>query len=323
MAKAPDGKWYVLKNYSTDTSHTWKPASLGKYTLQVKVKDSKGTVEIKSFNLTVSTLTNNSTISATSVAKGQSVILTGSATGGAEPYQFAYVACAPDGKWSVLKNYSTDTSYTWTPASLGKYTVQIKVKDSKGKVEVKSFVLTVSAIANTSTISATSIAKGQSIKLTASASGGTEPYQFAYVAQAPDGKWYVLKNYSTATSHTWKPASLGKYTVQVKVKDSEGKVEIKSFTLTVSDLTNTSTISSTSITKGQSIDITASATGGTEPYQFAYVVQAPSGSWTVLKNYSTATSHTWKPASLGKYTVQVKAKDKDIVIKSFTLSVNS
>ncbi len=325
VAKAPDGKWYVLKNYSTDTSHTWKPASLGKYTLQVKVKDSKGTVEIKSFNLTVSTLTNNSTISATSVAKGQSVILTGSATGGAEPYQFAYVACAPDGKWSVLKNYSTDTSYTWTPASLGKYTVQIKVKDSKGKVEVKSFALTVSAIANTSTISATSIAKGQSIKLTASASGGTEPYQFAYVAQAPDGKWYVLKNYSTATSHTWKPASLGKYTVQVKVKDSEGKVEIKSFTLTVSDLTNTSTISSTSITKGQSIDITASATGGTEPYQFAYVVQAPSGSWTVLKNYSTATSHTWKPASLGKYTVQVKAKDKDgaIVIKSFTLSVNS
>ena len=52
------------------------------------------------------------------------------------------------------------------------------------------------------------------------------------VAQAPDGKWYVLKNYSTSTTHTWTPASTGGYILQVKVRDSS-TVEIKTFTLSV------------------------------------------------------------------------------------------
>ena len=328
VVQAPSGSWTVLKNYSTATTHTWTPASVGKYTVQIKVKDSSETVKIKTFTLTVSGgFTNNSKISSTSVTAGSSVTLTGAASGGTSPYQFAFVAQSPSGDWYVLKSYSTSTTHTWAPASVGKYTVQIKAKDGSGTVQVKTFTLTVSnSFTNNSKISATSISKGKSITFTGAASGGTKPYQFAFVVQAPSGSWTVLRNYSTSTSHTWTPASAGKYTVQIKAKDNSGTVQVKTFTLTVSNnFTNNSKISATSISKGKSVTFTGAASGGTTPYQFAYVVQAPSGKWTVLKDYSTAASHTWTPASVGKYTVQIKAKDSSgtVGVKSFELNVSS
>ena len=274
-----------------------------------------------------SPLTNTSTLSDERIRLGNNITVYASATGGAAPYQYAYVAQAPDGKWYVLKNYSTDSTHTWKPASTGKYTVQVKVKDSAGTVKIKSFTLNVSnELANNSTLSAAKITKGQSVTMTAKAVGGTAPYQYAYVVQSPSGTWTVLKGFGTATSHTWTPASLGNYTVQIKVKDSAGTVNIKSFTLNVSnELANTSTLSAAKITKGQGVSMTAKALGGTAPYQYAYVVKSPSGTWTVLKGFGTAASLTWKPASLGNYTVQIKVKDSagTVKIKNFNLTVSA
>ena len=182
-----------------------------------------------------SPLTNTSTLSDERIRLGNNITVYASATGGAAPYQYAYVAQAPDGKWYVLKNYSTDSTHTWKPASTGKYTVQVKVKDSAGTVKIKSFTLNVSnELANTSTLSAAKITKGQGVSMTAKALGGTAPYQYAYVVKSPSGTWTVLKGFGTAASLTWKPASLGNYTVQIKVKDSAGTVKIKNFNLTVS-----------------------------------------------------------------------------------------
>ncbi len=327
VVQAPNGNWTVLKDYSTATTHTWTPASTGKYTVQIKVKDAKNTVVVKSFTLTVSAaLVNNSKISATTIVKGSSVKLTASASGGSGFYNYAYVAKTPAGEWKVLKNYSTATSHTWTPASTGKYTVQVKVRDSNSLVKIKEFTLTVNtALVNNSKISSTSITKGTTIKLTGAASGGVTPYQYAYVAKTPAGEWKVIKNYSTSTTHSWTPASVGTYTVQIKVKDAKGTIVVKSFTLKVAaGLTNTSKISATNITKGKSVTMTGSATGGTNFYQYAYVVQSPSGNWTVLKDYSSATTHTWTPASYGTYTVQVKVKDTSgsTAVKSFSLKVS-
>ncbi len=235
VVKAPSGKWTVLKGYSRAESHTWTPASVGTYTIQFKVKDASGTVKIKELSLNVrAALVNESTISAASIAKGKSVTLYGKAADGTAPYQFAYVVKAPSGKWTVLKGYSTAESHTWTPASVGTYTIQFKVKDASGTVKIKELSLNVTAgLSNESTISAASIAKGKSVTLYGKASGGTAPYQFAYVVKAPSGKWTVLKGYSTAESHTWTPASVGTYTVQIKAKDADGTVKIKELALTV------------------------------------------------------------------------------------------
>ena len=329
VVQDPNGKWTVLQNYSSASSVKFTPSLIGIYKIQVKAKNSTGTVFIKELALKVNAaFTNDSTISKTTIAKGQSVVLKGAASYGVTPYQYAYVVQAPNGKWTVLKGYSTAASYTWTPASAGKYTVQIKAKDGHDEVKVNSFTLNVvSGLTSTSTVSASSVKKGQSVTFNASAVGGTAPYQYAYVVQAPSGKWTVLKGYSTDASHKWAPASVGKYTLQIKVKDAKGTVSVSSFTLNVagSELTNASVVSASSVKKGQSVTFTGNATGGTAPYQYAYVVKAPNGKWTVLKSYSTAASHKWAPASVGTYTLQIKVKDsKDTVkVKEFTLAVKA
>ena len=174
---------------------------------------------------------NNSEISASKISQGMSVTLKGAASGNTSPYEYAYVAQSPDGKWTVLKNYSSDTSYVFTPASLGKYNIQIKVKNKNGTVKTKDFALEVTnEFVNLSEISPSYIIKNTEVTIKGAAAGGTKPYQFAYVVKQPDGKWTVLKNYSTDTTCTFKPAADGDYTVQVKAKDSKGTVKVKEFT---------------------------------------------------------------------------------------------
>ncbi|MGN0537992.1 MAG: hypothetical protein ACI4M3_08460, partial [Acutalibacteraceae bacterium] len=235
--------WTTLKAYNTTATKTWTPSKTGTYAVQIKVKDSKSTVVTKSFTLTVkaasTALTNSSTISATSITKGQSVTMTGKASGGTSPYQYAMVVKhSTASTWTTLKAYNTTATKTWTPASTGTYTVQIKVKDAKDTVVTKSFTLTVkaasTALTNSSTISATSITKGQSVTMTGKASGGTSPYQYAMVVKhSTADSWTLLKDYNTTATKTWTPAKTGTYTVQIKVKDASGTVVVKSFTLTV------------------------------------------------------------------------------------------
>ncbi len=333
-----DSAWTTLKAYNSTAVKTWIPAKTGTYTVQVKVKDAKGTVVIKTFTLTVkaatTALTNNSAISATSITKGQSVTMTGKASGGTKPYQYAMVVRhSTDSAWTTLKGYNATATKTWTPAKTGTYTVQIKVKDAKGTAVVKTFTLTVKAattsLTNNSTISATSITKGKSVTMTGKAGGGTSPYQYAMVVRhSTDSAWTTLKGYNATATKTWTPAKTGTYTIQIKVKDAKGTVVVKTFTLTVkassTTLTNNSTISATSITKGKSVIMTGKAGGGTAPYQYAMVVRhSIADSWTTVRTYNAKNTHTWTPAKTGTYTVQVKVKDASgtVVTKSFTLTV--
>ena len=179
---------------------------------------------------------------------------------------------------------------------------------------------------NTSSMSAESIILGGSVNITGSADGGTAPCQFAFVTMNPQGKWFVLQNYSDSASYKFTPACTGTYKIQVKAKDSAGTVKVKAFDLKVLPaLANTSSVSAASVIKGQSVTFSGSASGGKAPYQYAYVVKAPSGKWTVLRGYSSAESHTWTPASLGTYTLQIKVKDSTgtVRVKEFALKVNA
>ncbi len=326
VVKNTKGSWSVIKNYSDAAACTYTPPTVGSYTLQVKARDSAGTVVIKEFVLTVMPeLSNTSSVSAETIVKGKSATLTGAAEGGIAPYQFAYVAKSPEGKVYTLKDYSNETSYKFTPAMTGVYTVQIKAKDTKGTVKVKEFALSVmSVLENTSSCSAEVIVKGSSVTLTGASTGGLAPVQYAYVVKDTSGKWSVIKNYSDAESCSYTPSVTGSYLLQVKAKDSEGTVKIKEFQLTVVEpLANNSLISDEIITIGSSIELTAVSSGGIAPVQYAYVVKDTSGKWSVIKNYSDAASCGYTPSTVGTYTLQVKAKDSagTVKIKEFALSV--
>ena len=277
-------------------------------------------------------LVNNSTISATAITKGQTVTMTASATGGAAPYKYRYF-CKPEGAsgWTALTGTTTATSYTHKPARAITYQYAVKVADSKGKTSTKYFTIKVSAAAtlkNASTISATAITKGQTVTMTAKATGGTAPYKYRYFCK-PEGAsgWTALTKTTTATSYTHKPARAISYQYAVKIADSKGKTSTKYFTIKVSaaaTLKNASTISATAITKGQTVTMTAKATGGTAPYKYRYFCKPEGASgWTALTKTTTATSYTHKPARAISYQYAVKIADSTgkTVTKYFTVNV--
>ena len=92
-------------------------------------------------------------------------------------------------------------------------------------------------LANTSTVSATSITLGETVTLTGSATGGTAPYQYQMVyKKVSDTKWTTKQNFSTNASVAIKPANSTDYDVCIKVKDSTETVEKKFFTLKVTNM---------------------------------------------------------------------------------------
>ena len=123
-----------------------KPANATDYDVCIKVKDSTGTIEKKFFTVKVTNavLTNNSTISATSITLGETVTLTGKATGGTSPYTYAMLyKKKTDTKWTTKQDFKENATVSIKPANAVEYDVCIKVKDTTGTVEKKYFSVTV------------------------------------------------------------------------------------------------------------------------------------------------------------------------------------
>ena len=327
--KTTDKSYKTLKYNTTVSEVSFKPESAGSYYIVVKVIDSKGTVVRKQFTLTVrETLKNNSYISEEEIVLGKTVTITGEATGGTEPYQYAfYYKNTMESSYKTLQAYSSESTATFKPKADGTYSIVVKVKDSDGTVSRKEMTLTVKrALKNDTGISSSSIKLGESVKVTGGAIGGTEPYQYSYFyKKSTDSTYTTLKGYSSKNVVYFKPEEAGTYTFVSKVKDSDGTVSRKEFTIYVSDLTNNSMLSSTSIALGETVTITGEASGGETPYKFAfYYKNSTSSSYKTLKDYSSQSVVSFKPDSTGSYSIVVKVKDNAGTVQrmEFTLVVS-
>ncbi len=232
-------KWTTAQSYQTNATVTFKPAKATTYDVCVKVKDSTGTENKKFFTVTVKadSLTNDSTLSATSVTLGQTITAKGIGSGGTAPYRYQVVyKQTSQTKWTTAQTYQTNATVTFKPANATTYDVCVKVKDSTGKEVKKFFTVTVkkSTLTNNSTLSASSIALGSSISAKGVASGGTGTYTYAfYYKQTSQTKWTESQGFGTNNRVFIKPAKATTYDICVKVKDSAGTVVKKYFTLTV------------------------------------------------------------------------------------------
>lgn len=336
LVTKPSGtSWITVKSASEDSRFVYKPTMKGTYKLAVKIKDSEGRMATKTFSLTVKEAEKpvlKASISASSITLGNSVTLNASASGGSGSYQYAYYyKLTTESSWKTLKDYSALNSKMFKPSAVGNYDVCIKVKDSAGTVVKDYFVLNVKglpALLNNSTMSASSITLGDSVKLYGAASGGAGSYQYAYFYKLnTTSSWKTVKNYSATTMKTITPSAAGNYDVCIKVKDMSGTITKKYFTLKVASkpaLVNKSTISASSISLGNNVKLNGSATGGTSPYQYAYFYKLnTASSWKTVKDYSATTMKTVTPSAAGTYDICIKVKDGSGTVskKYFVLKV--
>ena len=246
---------------------------------------------------------------------GNSITVICDSTGGAGTKQYeVWYKSSTAAKWTRAQSLSDNTSVSITPKHTGEYTVSVKVKDEAGTAVKKRMSFTVTTdLENTSEISASAILKGDSITVTCASTGGvgTKQYEVWY-KRSTATKWTKAQSLSANTSVSITPKHIGEYTISVKVKDEAGIAIKKYIPLTVTtDLENTSEISASAISKGDSITATCASTGGvgTKEYEVWYK-HSTATKWTRVQRFSTNTSVVITPKHTGEYTVSVKVKDE-------------
>ena len=301
--------------------------------LEMSVTDKKLFIDGKLTDLPdtpVNDLKANLSVSEVSVDLGNTVTLTASSTGGngAVTYQFSV-------NGSVIQAHSSSKTCTWKPEVAGTYKFILTAKDSSGKIALAERSIVVNAVTrelvNNSTISATSIEQGTTIKMTAKASGGTAPYTYKYYCKPSTSSGYTAltgSTRSTTCKHT--PARAISYRYAVKIADSNGNTKTKYFDVKVNaasiELKNNSTISASSIRQGASVTLTAKASGGTASYTYKYYCRpSTSSSYTALTGSTKATTYKHTPARAITYYYAVKVADSNGSTKTkyFTVNVSS
>lgn len=239
----------VLSDYSNNSSVVWTPTAAGTYTLKCEVKDTQGNTNEKTISYVVQdssqavkpVLKGISPKSGSTVRTNSSVTVDVNAAGGKTGTNLLFYKVAikdPSGNAVNTVYYTRNSSISFKPSKEGKYTLTVSVQNSSinNDTETKTYELISSTSGDNVSVSSfnTSLASPQkintSITLTASAAGGTAPYQYQFTANGS-----VINSYSTANSCTWKPTTAGTYTLAVTVKDSSGATATSTKSFTIND----------------------------------------------------------------------------------------
>ena len=181
-------------------------------------------------------------------------------------------------------------------------------------------------IKNESTISSSAITLGESVTLTGKVSDSTGVYTYGFYYKKSDAsKWSVLRGYGSGNTFQFKPSSVGDYTVSIRAKDNTGKILKKDLSLNVTAaLKISASMSAKETTKGKSITLYASATGGSGGYSYGYFYKRKSAKfWSSIKKYGTSTVVSFTPAFVDDYEISIRVKDSNgtIANKDFDLAV--
>ena len=326
----------VTRAFSSIPSFTWTPSIAGDYTVKVTVKDANGVTTTSTQTYIISepivipdtplVINSFTTTKNSPQIAGTTITLDTSATGGEGILQVRY-SVFDGSRWTILKNYSTTTSTSWTPTKAGTYQVWSDVKNATGKVlsQMKTYVINPIVITTPLAIDSFTAdvvspqTVGTKVSLNTIASGGEGILQVRY--SVFDGsRWTILKNFSTTTSTSWTPTKVGTYQVWSDVKDGTGKVISKSITYTIK-AAKTIIVDKITVDKlspqniGTTITLTTFATSNTT-LQYKYWVYDTDGNWTALNNYNTLNSVKWIPKLGGIYIIWVDVKDANGNISS-------
>jgi hypothetical protein len=319
------GSATTLRDWNTSASYTWTPTTPGaNSTITVWARSAGATADAAESLRTISFTITPAPLQVTSLSSNlaspqpvnTTITFTASSTGGTPPHQFKYWITANGTTWSVLREWSTSASYTWTPTQASpSYQIVVWARSAGATADAyesyfaRTFAIT--AGQQTTPMTVTGLASnlsspqttGTAITLTASGSGGTAPYQYKYWVF--DGAtWTVLREWGSA-SYTWTPTvPNANYLITVwgrsagVTADTYEGYASRNFTITgvqTPPMTVTGLTSNLASpqTTGTAITFTASGSGGATPYQYKYWV-FDGATWTVLREWGAA-SYTWTP----------------------------
>ncbi len=173
--------------------------------------------------------------------KGCDITLTTTANStGTVSYKFSVKD--PSGNTTVLSNFSSLNSATWTPATAGTYTLIFDYKDTDGNenqrtmsFEVKDDAGVVEPILKGVSPKPGQIKTGTKQTITVNAAGGntgTNLLFYKYKITDPNGNTINVPYYSKTKTVDFTPTAGGIYTVTVYVQGSDNQTEERTYTYT-------------------------------------------------------------------------------------------
>lgn len=193
---------------------------------------------------TAASLQNTSYLSKTTVPKLTMVTVTGRSEMGKGnvTYAFSYKKSTSTSWTTVGTKFGDTKEVTLVPNMPATYYILVRAKDESGKIVATRLTLTVTApteadLVNKSTITKLTAVKGEAIGLTGKATGGVGDYTYAFYYRKQTSRTFtpVATPYTSKTKVFFKPASPVAYVVRICVKDAEGTVAVKEYTLFVSE----------------------------------------------------------------------------------------
>ena len=201
---------------------------------------------------------------------------------------------------------------------------RVMIKEKKAYVEETEL----SIDAKISNESSTGFVVGDTIKLMASASGGSGSYTYSYLLHNIDtGNWYRFSSFTESGTLNWLAGSAGKRVFFVEVKDSTGKT-VRSTAINVNVRKSLSIVGSADLLisyMGNQVIISGNASGGSGSYTYSFLLHnIDTGAWSRLTEFTVNSSYTWIAGSAGNREFYVEAKDSaGNVVRSKAIEVNA
>jgi hypothetical protein len=128
-----------------------------------------------------------------------------------------------------------------------------------------------------------------------------------------------VRDWSTATSYTWIPATAGNYTLSVWARSAGVTVDAPQAAAQLTYMVTASPlepVTLTSLTSNlatpqpvlTSVTFTAAAAGGTRSYQFKWWI-FDGVSWTIARDWNSSTTFVWRPTTRAAYRIGIWARD--------------
>ena len=329
--RRPGGAWAIVQDYSPASTYTWNTAgkAAGSYGLEVDVRDHGATAAYEAVASAAFALdapcasTSLAVTPASPQAPGTTLTLTASAGACPNP-RYRFWILAPGSRWSMVQDYSATSTYIWKTAGYpaGAYQLEVDARDV-GSTAAYDVVRQVSDVLGTCTAARLAAGSpspqpaGGSVALTGSAScPGTAQYRFW--VRAPGGSWQIARDYSTSATFSFSAAGKpnGYYGFEVDVRDA-GSTAAYETVANLAYLFDTCSAARLSPSKaspqpvGTAVVFSASATCAGTP-QYRFWVKAPGGAWSIVQDYSAASTFTWSTGgkAAGTYAVEVDVRDQ-------------